>query len=333
MGIFSVNLYMMLTELGFSKDKTAGEQWLFDWTDMLIKDKFYTIFAILFGIGIAIMVRNSKRKGEKVFPILNRRMLILGLIGFLHFQWIWTGDILLVYALVGWSMIILRHLPWSYLLAIAVIGNLFFTWNLVILSFSDLALIQPLSTFTEETITISALLNTLAYFILGFVAMRDFPLTQWLASPQILRKGCLIFGCLTAVGFIAWFAGIRTATMMAIINLPQSLLYFCLLALICHNNLSSKIVQSISNYGKLAMTHYLSQSLVGIFIISLILPHKQFMLLALLVVLVIIMIQIILSHFWLQRYHYGPIEWLWRWGTYRTRSSFRIKTSSLKNAP
>ena len=33
--------------------------------------------------------------------------------------------------------------------------------------------------------------------------------------------------------------------------------------------------------------------------------------------------QIGLSHWWLARYRFGPMEWLWRWLTYGTRPQFR----------
>jgi len=34
-------------------------------------------------------------------------------------------------------------------------------------------------------------------------------------------------------------------------------------------------------------------------------------------------LQIPLSAWWLQRFRYGPVEWLWRWGTYGVRPALR----------
>jgi uncharacterized protein len=32
---------------------------------------------------------------------------------------------------------------------------------------------------------------------------------------------------------------------------------------------------------------------------------------------------VIASRWWLSRYRYGPIEWLWRWATYGKRPAMR----------
>jgi uncharacterized protein len=42
-----------------------------------------------------------------------------------------------------------------------------------------------------------------------------------------------------------------------------------------------------------------------------------------LLVVVIFAAQVVLSRWWLSRYRFGPVEWLWRWGTYGKRPAFR----------
>lgn len=66
-----------------------------------IDGKFYTIFSLLFGIGFSIILSNAQRKNANGFRIFYRRMFVLALIGFLHLMFIWSGDILLLYALLG----------------------------------------------------------------------------------------------------------------------------------------------------------------------------------------------------------------------------------------
>lgn len=59
---------------------------------LLVDGKFYSIFSMLFGLGFALILM---RHGRRLFV---RRMLILMVIGFLHLLFIWSGDILLLYA-------------------------------------------------------------------------------------------------------------------------------------------------------------------------------------------------------------------------------------------
>lgn len=68
---------------------------------IFIDGKFYTLFSLLFGIGFSIIISNAARKQANGFRIFYRRMGILLIIGFLHLIFIWSGDILMLYALVG----------------------------------------------------------------------------------------------------------------------------------------------------------------------------------------------------------------------------------------
>ncbi|MCH5310279.1 MAG: DUF418 domain-containing protein [Prevotella sp.] len=62
---------------------------------LLVDGKFYTIFSLLFGVGFSLIL---SRHGSRLFL---RRMLILFCIGFLHLMFLWSGDILLLYAVGG----------------------------------------------------------------------------------------------------------------------------------------------------------------------------------------------------------------------------------------
>lgn len=67
----------------------------------LVDGKFYTIFSLLFGMGFAIIQSNAKRRGADGMRIFYRRMAILAIIGACHLMFVWSGDILLLYALMG----------------------------------------------------------------------------------------------------------------------------------------------------------------------------------------------------------------------------------------
>ena len=89
---------------------------------IFIDGKFYTIFSLLFGIGFSIIITNAARKGADGFRIFYRRMFILLLIGFLHLMFLWSGDILMLYALLGMLLPLFRNvsnralLVWAFVL-------------------------------------------------------------------------------------------------------------------------------------------------------------------------------------------------------------------------
>ena len=68
---------------------------------IFIDGKFYTIFSLLFGIGFSIIISNVSKRGGNAYVIFYRRMLVLLIIGFLHLMFIWSGDILMLYAMMG----------------------------------------------------------------------------------------------------------------------------------------------------------------------------------------------------------------------------------------
>lgn len=77
---------------------------------IFIDGKFYTLFSLLFGIGFSIIISNAAQKQVNGFPIFYRRMVILLLIGFVHLMFIWSGDILMLYALLGLFLPLFRNM-------------------------------------------------------------------------------------------------------------------------------------------------------------------------------------------------------------------------------
>ena len=72
---------------------------------LLIDGKFYTIFSVLFGIGFSLIL---SRHSVSLFL---RRMVILAVIGFCHMMFIWSGDILFLYAVGG--LLLSLFIRWS----------------------------------------------------------------------------------------------------------------------------------------------------------------------------------------------------------------------------
>lgn len=75
----------------------------------LIDGKFYSIFSILFGIGFVVQYNNAMKGKRSFVPFFTRRMLGLLLIGGFHLIFVWPGDILTLYALLGLVLILFRN--------------------------------------------------------------------------------------------------------------------------------------------------------------------------------------------------------------------------------
>jgi uncharacterized protein len=73
--------------------------WAFSF--VLIDGKMRGLFSFLFGASLLLVIRKAEAKGESPASVHFRRMLWLLLFGWLHFLFIWYGDILTGYASIG----------------------------------------------------------------------------------------------------------------------------------------------------------------------------------------------------------------------------------------
>lgn len=111
-----------------------GWTWLL--SHIFADTKFFSLFALLFGAGIALMADRLEERGVNATTVHYRRMVVLGLIGLAHGFLIWTGDILFMYAVCGLVVYLLhrmRPLPLlitgAGFLAIPVFIALIFSWT------------------------------------------------------------------------------------------------------------------------------------------------------------------------------------------------------------
>ena len=86
--------------------------------EIFASGKFFEIFSFLFGLSFAIQLENAARKGRAFAGRFAWRLVVLLLIGFVH-QTVFTGDILMIYALLGMLLIPMRHLGNRTLLVVA----------------------------------------------------------------------------------------------------------------------------------------------------------------------------------------------------------------------
>lgn len=131
------SLYSFLPHDAREEMATAGaDRFVYYLEYIFIDGKFYTLFSLLFGIGFSIILANAMKKGANGLRIFYRRMGVLAIIGFLHLMLLWSGDILLLYALLGMILPLFRRasnrtlLVWAVsLLAIPVAVDAVVQWT------------------------------------------------------------------------------------------------------------------------------------------------------------------------------------------------------------
>ncbi|MEP7236364.1 MAG: DUF418 domain-containing protein [Ferruginibacter sp.] len=87
---------------------------------MFIEGKFYSIFSLLFGWGIALQVKRGLAKGVDALPTIKRRLVFMLLLGAIHLL-IWPGDIVFFYALLGFLLLPFRKFSDKTLLITGII--------------------------------------------------------------------------------------------------------------------------------------------------------------------------------------------------------------------
>jgi uncharacterized protein len=79
---------------------------------------FYPLFALLFGVGFGVQLLRAGERGSGVALLYLRRMIVLFLIGTVHAVFIYSGDILVTYAVLGLLLVPFGRLPDRALLAV-----------------------------------------------------------------------------------------------------------------------------------------------------------------------------------------------------------------------
>ncbi|WP_181902217.1 DUF418 domain-containing protein [Thalassotalea euphylliae] len=107
--------------------------------------------------------------------------------------------------------------------------------------------------------------------------------------------------------------------------------YLCLLLVFCRLPVLQGVKRLLANVGQMALTNYLSQSLIcgfvfygwGLGLFGELARYQQ-----LLVVFFVWAVLISVSQFWLARFRFGPCEWLWRSLTYKSLQPLRRQVSN-----
>jgi uncharacterized protein len=300
-------------------------------------------------------------------------MVMFGL-GATHLLLLWYGDILHVYALLGFGLLLFRAradktlLVWAGLLLLLVPTVSQVLQRLPQLLGSAQALgagtrtlerasnAQAMATYaaghyvevvrTNVTLYLRQLLRPqvfamwspiFARFLLGLWAGRrrlfHDPAQHLPLFREVLRWG-LIVGVmgngaglavrqLTQAGVLSpermpW-QPILMAPVWQLADLSLAAAYVAGLTLLFQRPVWRRLLSVLAPVGRMALTNYLSQSVVSLFIFygyGLALIGKASPSLCVGLCLGIFSVQVLLSHLWLARFRFGPAEWVWRSLTY-----------------
>ncbi len=86
---------------------------LFTWvaSHLLVDQKFMTLFSLLFGAGVCLFADRAEARGGRSAGLHYRRMFWLLLVGLAHAYLLWSGDVLVTYAVCGCLVFLVRSRP------------------------------------------------------------------------------------------------------------------------------------------------------------------------------------------------------------------------------
>ena len=343
LGILAMNgVSYGLPDAAYSNLEAAGSSTRLDWIvgvlgEILVDQKSMALFSLLFGAGIVMFADRAEAKGRRpVWLSLWRNLLLLGL-GIAHTS-IWDGDILTVYALCSPLLLLLRKRSARTLL---IVGST------LVLSSAGLSVLTqlaadvtaaelgsfwfvdggPLGNTVGVFVISDFFLRALGMMLIG-VALYRLGVVQGTRTPELYRRMvCWGFGIgvpLTVLGVVVqvdgeW--GVDTALIglapNTVATIPMTLGYLGLITLWDQHG-ETAVHERVRAVGRMALTNYLTQTIIGIVVLRVVFDRGQFGRAAIFgFVVAVWVLQLAWSKLWLDRFGFGPVEWLWRVATYR----------------
>ena len=311
--------------------------------EIFVDEKGMALFSMLFGVGIVMFAERAAAKGRRsVWLSLWRNALLLG-IGFAH-SLLWAGDILMVYAMAAPIILALRWLSnrWAFGIGATLI------LSGVVLAIATQGDIGPagegLGTFWYVDpiddgeagwgyFILDGGFRTVGFMLIGMALYR----TGFLHGdhdPDRYRRvaivGLGIGWSLAAVGVATNYLNDFAPSTAIISGAPNTLALIpatlgATSAIILWNqrsNASSR--ERIRAVGRMALTNYLSATVLGVVVFDALVDTSSLGRAQVFgFVLAVWALQLWWSTWWLQRFRFGPTEWAWRCGTYRSRQPLR----------
>ena len=98
--------------------------------------KSYTLFSLMFGVGLAYQMQSAERRNIALGRRYSRRLIGLFILGVLHVTFAFTGDILIIYAVLGALLYLFKNKPVKSLLRWGI--GLIILQILIVLSFAGI---------------------------------------------------------------------------------------------------------------------------------------------------------------------------------------------------
>ncbi|HBX5520675.1 TPA: DUF418 family protein [Klebsiella pneumoniae] len=337
----------------WSGSASLSDAWTWALLDLLAQVKFLTLFALLFGAGLQLLLPRGKRW-------IQSRLTLLALLGFIHGLFFWDGDILLAYALVGlvsWRMVREAHHVKSlfntgvvlYLTGIAVLVLLGMisgtaanrSWapdaaNLQYEQYWKLhggmeAVSNRADMLSDNLLALGAQYGwqLAGMMLMGAALMRSGWLKGQFSLRHYRRTGALLVAAGMAVNlpaiFAQWYLAWDYRWCAFLLQAPRELsaplqaIGYAALAWGYWPQLCRfRLVGAIACVGRMALTNYLLQTLICttlFYHLGLFMRFDRLQLLAF--VPPIWAVNLLVSSLWLRRFRQGPVEWLWRQLTLR----------------
>ena len=108
-------------------------------------------------------------------------------------------------------------------------------------------------------------------------------------------------------------------TAMDLNNVAVTFILISVFVILYKRTKPQKFLEKFIPYGKMALTNYCGQSVIGTFLLfgwGLGYIGELRNLYTFGIALLVIALQMILSKWWLSKFKYGPLEWLWRSATF-----------------
>ncbi|RFB18306.1 DUF418 domain-containing protein [Bacillus sp. HNG] len=368
-GIFFVNMPSFFSPVLYlnPKDWWSGElnQWTNSLVDIFAQASFYTLFSFLFGFGMILFKERALAKGYSFYPLITRRLIVLLLFGCLHAFFVWHGDILITYAIVG-AIFLLFHkakpitlLIWALILIFVpnlFLGGMMFLavmfepelsaimfneqlaqksaeiyttggfWEITIQRFQDWYYVNNVGSIFVLVITL------LPMFLLGaFIAKK-----KWLEGrDEDIKKVKILWLISLAIGvpmkLLPYYTSKNAATdyLQDTIGGPGTAVFYATsIVLLMRLPVWKRILSPLAFVGRLSLSNYLFQSILCTLLFygyGFGLYGKMELYTGFLLTIVIFIIQIVLSYLWLKKFRFGPIEWIWRTLTYAQKVDIRKK--------